>query len=130
MELILILFTVFILGFLLGRFVERVFFRMILGEVLKDLGIKPADLRKLREKLEREITEDSDESAEPELIQIRIEQHQGQLYAYRKDTEQFVGQSSTAEGLQREIRSRFKDTVKFIVDKAEGGDLLLQKYNT
>lgn len=123
METILILTLVFIVAFNVGRWTERLFHRMILRDLLKDLGVTQADLHKLQRKLERDL-EGDESTPEAELIPIRIEQHHGQLYAYRKDTEQFVGQSTTSEGLQREIRSRFRDGVRFIVAKSEGGDLL------
>jgi hypothetical protein len=59
---------------------------------------------------------------------VTIEQHQGVLYAYRKDTKQFLGQGTDQAGLIDSISKRMTD-VRLIIDSADGADLL-QKNNT
>jgi hypothetical protein len=61
-------------------------------------------------------------------LEVTIEQHQGVLYAYRKDNKQFLGQGTDREGLIDSISKRMTD-VRLIIDTADGADLL-QKNNT
>jgi hypothetical protein len=60
-------------------------------------------------------------------LEITLEQHQGVLYAYRKDNQQFLGQGADREGLIDSISKRM-DNVRLIIDQADGADLL-QKNN-
>jgi hypothetical protein len=60
-------------------------------------------------------------------LEVTIEQHQGVLYAYRKDTKQFLGQGTDREGLIDSISKRMTD-VRLIIDQQDGADLL-QKNN-
>jgi hypothetical protein len=56
-----------------------------------------------------------------------LEQHQGVLYAYRKDNSQFLGQGTDQAGLIDSISKRMTD-VRLIIDQQDGADLL-QKNN-
>jgi hypothetical protein len=58
-----------------------------------------------------------------EPVEITLEQHQGVIYAYRKDTQQFLGQGTDRQGLIDSISKRMTD-VRLIIDNADGADLL------
>jgi hypothetical protein len=60
-------------------------------------------------------------------LEVTIEQHQGVLYAYRKDNQQFLGQGTDRQGLVDSISKRMTD-VRLIIDQQDGADLL-QKNN-
>jgi hypothetical protein len=67
------------------------------------------------------------EAAEQPQIEVRLEQHNQTLYAFRKDNEEFLGQGADQEELFKRIAERFQD-VKFVIRKDDGAELL-QKNN-
>jgi hypothetical protein len=64
-----------------------------------------------------------DAAADKELVIIKIEQHSECLYAYRRDNDEFLGQSTTADGLIKLLTEKMKD-VRFAVADGEGGELV------
>jgi DNA-binding transcriptional MerR regulator len=108
-----------------------IFNRMIFREVLKDLGVTKAQVRQLLEQKgvsADELKEFMGEAAADQLqpreeIEIKIEQHQGQLYAFRVDNDQFLGQGTDRDSLVARIAETYKNT-KFTVTKDQGADLL------
>ncbi len=66
------------------------------------------------------------DGTELDPLEITIEQHQGVLYAYRKDTQQFLGQGTDREGLIDSISKRMTN-VRLIIDQEDGADLLRKR---
>lgn len=101
-------------------------------EMLKDLGVTNEDLTRLLKKQHEKLglTMEEDTSSEPQLevIEVRLEQHQGQLYAFRKDNDTFLGQGVDRDSLIDHISKRMKN-VKLVISHDDGGELL-QKNNT
>jgi hypothetical protein len=99
-------------------------------QILNDLGIKNEQLRKLATDVGVDVP-DVNADAQPENtltpLEIVLEQHQGVIYAYRKDNKQFLGQGTDQQGLIDSISKRMTD-VRLIIDQADGADLL-QKRN-
>jgi hypothetical protein len=56
-----------------------------------------------------------------------LERHQGVIYAYRKDTQQFLGQGTDQDSLISSIAHRMTG-VRLIIREADGAELL-QKNN-
>ena len=95
-------------------------------DILKDLGVTTDQLRRLvSDAGQSDPTEDT-----PQLtpLEIVLEQDQGVLYAYRKDTRQFLGQGTDQQTLVDSIARRMTD-VRLIIDSQDGADLL-RKRNT
>lgn len=125
MELIL----VFILGLVIGGRVTSWIHTLATKEMLNDLGVKNEDLARLLKKQQQKLgIETTEENPELEVIEVRLEEHQGQLYAFRKDTDQFLGQGSDRDSLVQHISQRLKN-VKLEISRDDGADLL-QKNNT
>ena len=118
---------VFALGAVIGWRINDSMTRTVWLEILKDLGVTDQQLKELARKKGLPV-DDSAADSEPELasIPVKIEQHQGQLYAFRSDNDQFLGQGTDRDALIESIRSKMTN-VKLIV--SEGSDLL-QKNNT
>ena len=125
MELILIA----ALAFWLGARFRAVFDRMLFREILKDLGVTEQQLRRLASRKQALIDdpEDTPENAQHvqprDRTEIRIEQHQGQLFAWRVSDGQFMAQGADREGLFRSLEARFGAS-SWIVKKDEGADLI------
>lgn len=108
-----------IAGIWIGKTVTNAWNQWTFMEILKDLKISEQDLRRLRE---QQFPEDSPAAADP-VVEIKIEQHQGQLYAFRKDTDEFLGQGTDRDSLIARIAERYKG-VKFVVQQDQGGNLI------
>lgn len=122
----------FVIGFALGHKLATLFHVAAFKKILEELGVSNDQLRKLGERAARELgqefpvsTAGSTEDGLTE-IHIKLEQHQGQIYAFRADTDEFLGQGQDRDSLIQHLKQRMNN-VRLIVD--EGGDLL-QKSHT
>jgi hypothetical protein len=102
------------------------FHRSIMREFLKELGYDTEEkLRELHDRLARKLTADNSAalSGKP-VIKIRLEQHQGILFAYREDDSTFLGQGNTREDLIASIMHRIRGCTVEIVN----GELLRESH--
>lgn len=121
------------ISFFLGSMLKEALMRTVFKELLKDLNISEEQLRKVARarglKLaERELAMEP-EAPGPEQVphyNIRVEQHQGYLYAYDANTDQFMGQGKDRDELIRSLEQRFK-RAQFTVPKDLGGEFFLDK---
>ena len=128
MEEYIIAIVCFALGWSLGSRVTRLILQRVFSEVLKDLNIGPDNLRSLADKYGMNMTkiETDDKGEDVEVVEVKIEEHHGQLYAFRKDTDKFLGQCATREEFIERLKHEFSGTVKMIVREADGADLIKQ----
>jgi hypothetical protein len=128
METLILILIAFVFGWYAGSWVTTHLLALSFRQILTDLGIKNSQLRQLAENVGVDVpdanTLDGDQLTP---LEVTIEQHQGVLYAYRKDTKQFLGQGTDREGLIDSISKRM-DNVRLIIDQQDGADLL-QKNN-
>ena len=130
MELLILVVIAFAFGWYAGSWVTTHLLALSFRQILNDLGVKNSQLRQLAENVGVELPDVNANTADGNSLtplEVTIEQHQGVLYAYRKDTKQFLGQGTDREGLIDSISKRMTD-VRLIIDSADGADLL-QKNN-
>ena len=115
------LMIIFCLGWWLGSWFGQLLQRRAFWEILRDLKISEQDLHRLRSRV------DDDEPTEDRLteVEITLEQHGEQIYAFRKDNDQFLGQGDSAEALIRRLARDHQNT-RLICAQADGGRLLGQ----
>jgi len=116
----------FVIGCVLGaivgwRICDR-FHQSMLAEILKSAGIGEAELKRALENLRVELPEDH-EDALPK-VQVRIEEVNGSLYAYRVDTDEFLGQGADATALIERITEINKTNFILVVSQENGSDLM------
>jgi hypothetical protein len=131
MEILIAVIIAFAFGWYAGSWVTTHLLALSFRQILTDLGVKNEQLRKLAENVGVDVPDVNENTALGDQLtplEVTIEQHQGVLYAYRKDTKQFLGQGTDREGLIDSISKRMTD-VRLIIDTADGADLL-QKNNT
>ena len=131
MELLILVVIAFAFGWYAGSWVTTHLLALSFRQILNDLGVKNEQLRKLATDVGVELPDVNANTADGNTLtplEVILEQHQGVLYAYRKDTKQFLGQGTDREGLIDSISKRM-DNVRLIIDSADGADLL-QKNNT
>ena len=117
---------VFVLGFLIGWRCCEWLRTAAIAALFKDLGIKEQDLRRVAELHGVELP--PEHAASMPTVGVRLEQDQGQIYAYRKDTAEFLGQGADPEALILRLNETMKPC-RVVVAKEDGADLL-QKNNT
>jgi hypothetical protein len=125
----------FALGMILGVYFTNLFHKVMIKSVLKDYGVDTEDkLKKLSDQLMADLKDTDPEAyakfkqeldAPKDTVRIRLEQHQGVLFAYREDDSQFLGQGTDQDTLIASITHRVKGVTVEIVN----GELL-QKNNT
>ena len=138
MEAWLLLVIVGVLGFVLGAKTMNLFHTYMIRNILKQLGITPTQLKQVEQRLMQDLDAQDPELAQKirsehdarvadqlPVIKIKLEQHQGTLFAYRADTEEFVGQGIDRDTLATSIAHRFKG-VRIEILNGE----LLQKSHT
>jgi hypothetical protein len=130
MELLILVVIAFVFGWYMGNLVTTYLLALSFKQILNDLGVTNQQLRKLADNIGVELPDVNENTADGDQLtplEVTIEQHQGVLYAYRKDNQQFLGQGTDREGLIDSISKRMTD-VRLIIDTADGADLL-QKNN-
>jgi hypothetical protein len=131
MELLIAILIAFAAGWYAGSWITTHLLALSFRQILTDLGVKNEQLRKLATDVGVElpaVNQNTADGAQLTPLEVTIEQHQGVLYAYRKDNQQFLGQGTDQQGLVDSISKRMTD-VRLIIDTADGADLL-RKNNT
>jgi ferritin-like protein len=125
-ETVLVVVVLMTLGFVLGAWISSIFHRSIMREFLKELGYDtPEKLRELYDRLALKLTADNSAALDGKpVIKIRLEQHQGILFAYREDDQTFLGQGNTREDLVASIMHRIRGCTMEIVN----GELLRENH--
>jgi hypothetical protein len=127
MEYIITAVVAFIIGWKISNWVSAAAFKGI----LEDLGVpdhKLEDLinRKYGGKIEDEATAVNDDGIELEVMEIKIEQHQGQLYAFRVEDDRFLGQGKTKDELIGSLTQNLTN-VRLIIAEENGAKLLTKE---
>jgi len=123
-------FILLALGFVIGYKVSEIMHLISFRRIMRDLKITEQQLIKVARDNGIDVPDDrSEEDRElgiRETIHIKIEQHEGQIYAYKSDTDEFLGQGTDPDDLVNGIARRFKG-IRMIVD--QGKDLLQKSHS-
>jgi hypothetical protein len=120
MDIFLIILAV-ALGFVIGWRVNEHIHQSILTDLLQRAGVTAEDLEKALDKLSTEI--DESPAADTTKVYVRVERVNEQIFMFRKDTNEFLEQGTTARDLLDALTKRFKD-MEFTVTKEDGAELL------
>ena len=116
----------FILGCILGAIVGwqvcNRFHTSIMADVLKAVGVGEGDLKRAIDKLQADLPQDTEETLP--RVEVRIEEVNGGLYAYRIDTGEFLGQGTDQTTLIDRIKEVNKTNFILVVSQSNGADLL------
>lgn len=113
----------FAIGWFLGSKFTSTWLHITFREILRDLGVTADQMRTLANKNGLEIIEPEAKTSELPILEIRIEQHQGILFAFRKDNDQFLAQGPDREALIKRLTENLTN-VRVVVDKEDGADLI------
>lgn len=131
MEIFILIAVAFGFGWYMGSWITTHLLALSFKQILQDLGVKNEQLKKLARDVGVELPDVNQNTADRDQLtplEIVLEQHQGVIYAYRKDNQQFLGQGTDQTTLVDSISRRMTD-VRLIIDQQDGSDLL-QKRNS
>jgi hypothetical protein len=118
-----IILSVFV-GLILGIWITDRFHRRIMQDFLEAMQFSDQDLARLKQRLSQRLNSTDSELA---VIEVRLEQHGDELYAFRKDTEQFLGQGPDRDALIQRLNETMQPC-KINITLEDGAELL-QKRN-
>jgi len=128
MDIIVLAIMFVVMGVIIGSWISHLFHRAIMREFLKELGYDTEEkLKQLHDSLAEKLTADRSAAVGGKpVIKIRLEQHQGIIFAYREDDQTFMGQGNTREDLVASIMHRIRGCTIEIVN----GELLKDQAKT
>jgi hypothetical protein len=118
----------FIIGWILGWRINDALRTAAIRALLKELGVTDQDLRAAAARNGIEIAEAPEDAADEEVVEIKLEQHGGQIFAYRKSDDTFLAQGTDRDSLIDRLNQTMRPC-RILIDKEDGADLL-QKNNT
>lgn len=127
MQQLIELIIIFSLGWWIGSRITAVLHRAVFLSLLKELGVSDEQLRDLARRAGLEIPEESP-AAGPDgatVIPVKLEQHSGQIYAFRKSDDKFLGQGPDTDSLIARLNETMTPC-RVVVSKEDGADLLLK----
>lgn len=122
METIILVATAFAAGWVLGAFVTAVRQAQAFKSILKDLGVSTEQLLKLKDRIDQE--DDAPDAARENVVEVKLEQHQGMIYAFRKDNDQFLGQGTDRDTLIQHLDRTFARGARIIIREEDGAELV------
>lgn len=126
MELVIEYLIVFALGWFIGSRITGFFQLQVFKQILIDLKIDNKDLIRVARKGAPEIIQQQLDQLESHVdaagldqIDIKVEKHNDTLYAYRNDTNEFLGQGSSKDALIEAMSQRMKNVRLTVVEGNE-----------
>ncbi len=109
-------------GIAVGIWVTDRFHRRIMRDFLEAMQFSDQDLERLRQRLAEQHGIKPKES-QLAVVEVKLEQHSGTILAYRKDTDQFLGQGTDREALIARLTENLTPC-RVIIAQEDGADLL------
>jgi hypothetical protein len=129
MSEIITLIVVFAIGWFFGSRLQYILDRITFKSILDDLGVSNKQLRDLAEQGElTALNPSTPPEDELDRVEITLERDRGVIYAYRKDSGQFLAQGSDQDQLIAHLNLTFAQGARLIIREANGAELL-QKNN-
>lgn len=124
MEIIWLLVGAALGGYAGFKFSEHIH-TSIFRDILEKLNVTESDMRSMMDDLREDLPEDHSD-AMPRM-EVKVEQHAGQLFLYRTDTMEFLGQGTDREELLQSLVDRFQKDFKIVLSDEESAELLKVK---
>lgn len=123
MDDVTLMMLILILGVIIGWRLHAAISRFTMMAIMKDMGITEQQLKAQIQKYEGETKTPDDELT---TIEVTLEQHQGQIYAFRKDNDSFLGQGRDRDSLIDDLKAKMNNVRLVIV---EGNELIKANSN-
>lgn len=100
------------------------FHQDIFADMLERLNVSDDDMRKMANEMAEEAGVEGIPEPDVDAIEIRIEKHNDTLYAYRKDTEEFLGQGADKDALLARLVLQFPTGARLVLTDDDGAALI------
>lgn len=114
---------VFAVGFWLGHKVATVMHILSFKKILEELGVKRSDMLRLAHRNGLDLPEEQQPKPQAEIVDVKLEQHGSEIYAFRKDNDQFLGQGADRDALIARLNQTMRPCI-VNVSKEDGADLI------
>jgi hypothetical protein len=105
------------LGILLGWLIAYIAMRVVVWITMRQIEREGIEIDTLLEKMR--------EKAREQIIEARLEEHQGEFFLYRKDTGEFIAQGATAQEITERTDRRIHNMPVVVTEADEG---VLERY--
>jgi nucleotidyltransferase/DNA polymerase involved in DNA repair len=113
-----------IVGVYLGWRLNDALTKITFKTMIEEAGLTNKDLDKFLEHHGKHLDMDLDQSTDGlEPLEVVLEQHGDQIYAYRKSDDTFLAQGHNREELVEHLKQRLSN-VKLIIAQEDGADLI------
>ena len=117
----------FVLGCILGGIVGYKaadhLHKALIPDIFRRAGVTPEKLEAVMKDLQREIDTEEGKTVEFPNLEIKVEQHGGRMFAYRKDSGLFLAQGKTRDELIAMISEKVSN-VTLVITEADGAALI------
>lgn len=111
-------------GWVVGSWFTAIKQALAFKDILKDLGVTTEQLTKLKDRMDLEEEEESQTPARETVVEVKLEQHSGIIYAYRKDNDQFLAQGNDRDKLIEHLNHTFAQGARLIIREEDGAALV------
>lgn len=108
----------------IGYRVSDYMHQITITDLLRRAGVTPAKLESIMTDLRAEIDSGTTDAEPADAIVIRIEQHNDTLYAYCKDSEEFLGQGQDRASLIERLTLKFPTGARLVLTEDDGAGLI------
>jgi len=123
METIVLVVLAFIVGWKLSEWITTTSFM----KILDDLNVNTKDLEKLNKAYAKSLGEEVEEDVN--VIEVKVEEHQGRLFAYESVKDTFLAYADNADDLLAKLIEHFPPGTRITIDKDQGGVLVQDAVN-
>ena len=120
---ILTLVVIALLGGMVGYRIADHLHKAVMADLLDRAGITPEKLEQIMLDLQKEMDPGFKPEKEFPDLEVTIEQHSNTLYAFRKDTAEFLAQGATRDELIKMISEKVSN-VTLVIAEADGAALI------
>ena len=127
LELILTFLLVLGVGFWAGMKFSNWVLTRVFRDLLTELGVSDQRLKSLAQDYGAVFKEDTaaeTQSDEPPTIEIKLEQHGDEIYAFRKSDDRFLGQGRDYTALTARLEQDIVGRVRYLVQDEDGAELI------
>ncbi len=122
MELFIIAFAAFYIGFKISEFIHVTSFK----KILEDLQINSSDLKRLAKINGLELPEAAEAAVDEDRVEVKIEQHEGLLFVYEIEGGRLVTQGKTPDEIMQRLVEVYPKGTTVVCDREQGGSLLTE----
>ena len=118
-----------ILGGIVGYKISDALHKTLIPDIFHRAGVTPEKLEAVMKDLQKEINQAEGKDTEFPNLEIKVEQHGDNMFAYRKDSGLFLAQGKTRDELIAMISEKVAN-VTLVITEADGAALIKENPTT